>query len=256
MNLIKPKHLSPGDTIATVSPSWGCAGDYDTNWRYLLGKERLEKIFGLKVVAAPNSMRGESYLSENPEARAEDIIWAFQNKSVNAIIANIGGNDSIKLLPHIDKSIISNNPKIFVGYSDILNLHLLCYKANISSFYGPNLLPNIAEPQGLHKYTCEWFSKVFFDNGPIGTIPPSQNWTCDQNSYIDKHRIRKYHSNKGYNLIQGAGKIQGRLFGGQTGMMTLSGTSIELSINTFLYPLPFQRGYYFSLYLLSQLLVL
>jgi hypothetical protein len=37
MNLIKPPKLNPGDTIATVSPAWGCAGDDDIRWRYDLG---------------------------------------------------------------------------------------------------------------------------------------------------------------------------------------------------------------------------
>ena len=30
--MIKPKKLQIGDTIATISPSWGCAGDSEVNW--------------------------------------------------------------------------------------------------------------------------------------------------------------------------------------------------------------------------------
>lgn len=42
MRLIKPKRLRKGDTVATVSLSWGGAGDADLLWRYNLGKKRLE----------------------------------------------------------------------------------------------------------------------------------------------------------------------------------------------------------------------
>lgn len=233
MQLIKPSHLNKGDAIATVSPCWGCAGDSDTIWRYDLGKKRLEELYDLKVIPAPNSMKGEKFLSANPKARAEDIIWAFENKSIKAIIANIGGNDSIKVVPFIDTKVISNNPKIFIGYSDVLFLHLLCYKASLSSFYGHNLLPVIAEPQGFHPYSQKWFEKVLFDPAPIGIIPPSQDWTCDENDYTNKYLIKEYHANKGYKLIQGCGTVQGKLIGGHTGLRDSEGTSIELNADDF-----------------------
>ena len=35
--LIKPKRLQAGDIVATVSPSWGGAGDSDIRWRYEQG---------------------------------------------------------------------------------------------------------------------------------------------------------------------------------------------------------------------------
>jgi hypothetical protein len=50
MKLIKPQKLKKGDTVATVSLSWGGAGDEGLVWRYNLGKKRLQEVFGLKVV--------------------------------------------------------------------------------------------------------------------------------------------------------------------------------------------------------------
>lgn len=43
LKLTKPKRLKPGDKVATVSLSWGGAGDMDLLWRYNLGKKRLHK---------------------------------------------------------------------------------------------------------------------------------------------------------------------------------------------------------------------
>ena len=43
LNLIKPEKLKAGDKVATVSLSWGGAGDDDLLWRYKVGKKRLEE---------------------------------------------------------------------------------------------------------------------------------------------------------------------------------------------------------------------
>ena len=110
--LIKPKRLQAGDVVATVSPSWGGAGDSDIRWRYEQGVKRLEEVFGLTVVPMPNSLKGSEFIYNNPQARAEDLMTAFQDTRVKAIIANIGGEDSIRLLPYIDFNVIRENPKI------------------------------------------------------------------------------------------------------------------------------------------------
>ena len=68
MMLIKPKMLQAGDKVATISLSWGGAGEPDLKWRYEQGVERLEKVFGLEVVPMPNSLKGADYLYENPKA--------------------------------------------------------------------------------------------------------------------------------------------------------------------------------------------
>src|SRR5699024_10664169 len=143
--LIKPKKLKPGDTVATVSPSWGGAGEPEIRWRYEQGVKRLEEVFGLEVVAMPNSLKGAKYLYKNPHARGEDLMTAFKDEQIKGIITNIGGDDSIRLLPHIDFEVIRQNPKVFMGYSDVTISHLFCHKAGISSFYGPAILTDFAE---------------------------------------------------------------------------------------------------------------
>lgn len=199
-HLIKPHRLNRGDTIATVSISNGWSGDIDIKWKYELGVTRLNEI-GLNVVAAPNSMKGSEYLERYPEARAEDIMWAFSNPDIKGIIANIGGNDSIKVIPYIDVDVLHNNPKIFIGYSDVMNLHLLCYKCGFSSFYGDNLLHPIAEAQGWHGYSKRWFEKVLFDPSVIGNVDPSTDWTFEAENYTNPKYTRNYYPNSGYEVI-------------------------------------------------------
>lgn len=229
--MIKPPKLHIGDTIATISPSWGCAGASRVRWQYNLGVQRLKEI-GLNVVAAPNSMKGTAYLDKNPEARAEDLMWAFENKNVNAIIANIGGNDSVRLIPYLSEKIISENPKIFIGYSDVMTLHLYCYRLGLSTFYGDNLLTTIAEAERWHPYSKYWFQKVLFDSSPIGIIPPSDNWTFEKNNHTNPNYIRRYFPNEGYHRVQGTGTVRGKLFGGHGVLMEYEkdcGITIERS---------------------------
>lgn len=211
--MIKPSKLQMGDTIATISPSWGCAGAARVKWKYELGVQRLREL-GLNVVAAPNSLRGTSYLRNNPQARAEDVMWSFENKTIKAVLANIGGNDANKLIPFLNAETILKNPKILCGYSDVMTLHLYCYKLGLSTFYGDNLLTTIAEAQGWHPYSRYWFQKVLMDSSPIGEIPPSEDWTFGPNNHTNPQYVRAYINNSPYMRIQGKGKVSGRLFGG------------------------------------------
>lgn len=180
LNLIKPPMLKPGDTVATVSSSWGGAGDEAINWRYLQGKQRLEQVFGLKVVEMPNTLKGTEYVYKHPEKRAEDLMQAFADSSIKAIISCIGGSDSIRMLPYIDFDVIRNNPKIVTGYSDSTVTHFLCLKAGISSFYGLSLLNDFAENVKMSDYTLEWANKVLFSSAPIGEIPVSKEYTAQR----------------------------------------------------------------------------
>ena len=153
--LKKPSKLKPGDKIALVSLSWGGAGDEDILWRYKQGKERLQKVFGLEAIEMKYTLAGTDYIYNHPEKRAEDLMNAFQDNSIKGIIACIGGIESIRMLPYIDFDIINKNPKVFMGYSDTTTTHLFCYRAGISSIYGPTLLVDFAENVSMSQYTVE-----------------------------------------------------------------------------------------------------
>lgn len=88
----------------------------------------------------PNALKGSDFVLEHPELRAKDLMDAFKDDSIKAIICAIGGNDTYKLLPYIDYEVIRNNPKIFMGYSDTTVNHLMMNKAGLVSFYGPTIM--------------------------------------------------------------------------------------------------------------------
>ncbi|WP_307470852.1 S66 family peptidase [Cytobacillus purgationiresistens] len=214
--LIKPKKLQAGDLVATVSPSWGGAGNSELRWRYDLGIKRLVEVFGLEVLAMPNSLKGAKFAYNNPQARAEDLMTAFKDPQIKAIFANIGGDDSIRLLPYIDFEVIRQNPKIFIGYSDITILHLFCLKSGITSFYGPAIMVDFAENVKMHDYTIEMVKRTLFSNEPIGHIDAAKAWTSEflQWDEANINISRKMKVNTGNEVLQGEGTVQGRLIGG------------------------------------------
>lgn len=177
----------------------------------------------------PNSLQGTDYLYKNPQARAEDLMTAFKDPSIKGIIANVGGKDAIQLLRYIDFKVIRENPKIFMGYSDITILHLICHRTGISSYYGPNILTDFAENVEMDAYTIDMVKRALFLNETIGEIRPSNEWAGDILEWDERDKNERYRMqpNAGYELLQGSDVVQGRLMGGCLNVLeTAKGTNI------------------------------
>lgn len=179
--LILPEKLNRGDKIAVISASWGGPGAFP--YRYEAGKERLQSIFGFEVVEMPNALKDPEWVYQHPEARAEDLMQAFQDPTVKGIFSSIGGEDAIRLLPYIKYDVIRNNPKIVLGYSDSTVLHFICLKAGIASFYGTSVMTGFAENVQMHEYTVTAIKQSFFSTNKIGKLSiPTEGWTKE---YLD-----------------------------------------------------------------------
>ena len=149
MSLLKPKRLDPGDTIAIVSP----ASPMLTTVQQERGIEALERM-GYRVVTARHANDKHLLFAGKEKDRAGDINAAFRDKSVQAIICTRGGCGTPQILPHIDYALIANNPKIFVGYSDITALQTAMFNAaGLVSFYGPMVATDFGK--GPIKYKAE-----------------------------------------------------------------------------------------------------
>ncbi|MDK2907883.1 MAG: hypothetical protein PWQ87_341 [Candidatus Woesearchaeota archaeon] len=217
-NLIKPKKLQRGDTVALITLSWGGASEFKE--RYNSGKKQIKETFGLNVIETPNALKSANWIYEHPEERLKDLIWAFQNPDIKGIISIIGGDDSIRLLNFVTEehlTIIRKNPKIFVGLSDTTVINFLCLKAGIVSFYGPSVLFGLAENGGIDDYTKQYFEKALFSDKPIGRIENSKDgWTLDRVPWKKKfqNKKRKMQDPLPIKFIQGKGTKEGKLIGG------------------------------------------
>lgn len=215
--MIKPKILKKGDKVAIVSLSAGILGESKFIHKYYIAKKRLEEEFGLEVVAMPNALKGAAYLANNPKARADDLMLALKDKSIKAIICAIGGSDTYKLLPYIDFNVIKENPKIFTGFSDSTIDHLMFYKAGVTSFYGPNIMCNFGEYTKMFDYEVNAVKEMLFKDNEKYEIKSSPVWS-NETIWWDENNVNKQKGtivdNKGYEVIQGKGKVEGTLFGG------------------------------------------
>ena len=231
--LIIPSKLNAGDKVAFISISGGRAGDEDMLPRYKLGKRRFEKIFNVEVVETPNALKGSTYIYEHPEKRAEDLMWALKDDSIKGIICNQGGDDSYRVLPYIDTKVIRDNPKVFMGYSDIATWTAVYTYAGVRSYYGPNVLTPIAQPGKLDEYTEEAIRRTLFSNEVIGAIRPAEKTTpidwkttytikdgdnelqCerfpDNDAIEDMNDPVNWTSGTGYKILQGSGKVTGHI---------------------------------------------
>ncbi|OQB23586.1 MAG: Microcin C7 self-immunity protein MccF [Firmicutes bacterium ADurb.Bin182] len=216
LDLIKPPKLKYGDTVAAVSLSWGGAGDPELLWRYEAGKKRLLEEFGLKLVEMPNTLKGSEYIYLHPEKRAQDLMQAFEDKNIKGIISCIGGEESIRLLPYVDFSMIRANPKVFIGYSDSTVTHFMCMKAGVSSFYGAAVLGEFAENVQMFDYTKAHILKTLFEDKPLGRLDPAPGWTGERLEWTFENRntMKKLLPNRGHELLSGKGTARGRLIGG------------------------------------------
>jgi len=154
------------------------------------GIEALKNVFHLEPVEYLTARQSPEYLSQNPKARAEDINRAFADPSIKAVIATIGGNDQIRILPYLDPKVISKNSKIFMGYSDCTNLHLFLWNLGIISYYGGAIMTKFAMGGGMQEYTIHSMQRALFDP-PIGEIHAALEYNDADLDWSDKKNLSK-----------------------------------------------------------------
>lgn len=232
----KPRSLHPGDKVAIVSLSAGTLGDSRFIHKYDIAKKRMEEDYGLQVVPMPNALKGIDYLYRHPEARAADLMEAFQNPEIKAVFCAIGGDDTIRLLPYIDFDVLRNNPKIFTGFSDTTTNHFMMAKAGIVSYYGLNVLCDWSEYIAINEYSRPFIDQMLFHPTETLDIPASTFCSFEPDvvrwSEANQNTPRKRYPNSGYEILQGKGKVQGKLFGGCVDVFPeLLGTSLWPSLD-------------------------
>lgn len=127
--MISPPKATPGDAIAVVSPSFAAPAHYPAVHEQALA--RLADVTGLVPIEYPTTRRDST-----PEERARDLIAAFADPDVRAVVAVIGGDDQIEVIRHLDPDVVRRDPKPFCGYSDNTNLLNWLWGHGVAGFYG------------------------------------------------------------------------------------------------------------------------
>ncbi len=141
--------------------------------------------------------------------RAEDIHNFVKRDDIGCIMAFWGGFNTNQLLDQLDYNLIKQNPKIFIGYSDVTALTTaITTKTGLITFSGPGLI-SFAKPEPF-EYTWDYFEKMCIEPQEDTTIEPSQEY-ADDLFFLrkdDNHRIKKTNEGiKVFNLGNATGEV-------------------------------------------------
>ena len=129
---VRPPSLKPGDTMGIVAP----AGPFEPD-KFMKGKAVLESM-GFQTIFDESIFQKNGFLAGTDFQRADQVNHLFADPSVQAIICARGGYGSMRILSLLDFETIQENPKIFLGFSDISALLSVLYdQCGLVTFHGP-----------------------------------------------------------------------------------------------------------------------
>lgn len=192
MKKINP--LKQGDNVAIISPAGSIKDDKKLNKAIIYFESK-----GYKVKVFTNALAKEDYLAGNDDLRLADLHEAFENPEINAILCSRGGYGCMRLLDKINYDLITKNPKIFLGHSDI------------TAFLNTFPIPTFHSPMAVFDFgvdEVDSFTEKSFFEVIQGVKAP----------YI-------YEGRDDFKVVN-QGKAQGELIGGNLSVLTsLLGTS-------------------------------
>ena len=216
---IIPRRLQPGDTIGLVTPA-----TFLTEEQLRNAVQSLEKL-GFKVRYSPNMLVRKGFLAGTDEQRAEDINQMFADKEIDGIMCGRGGYGSGRILPLLDYDLIRNNPKVFIGFSDIT--------AMLYGIYGQSGLICFHGPVGTSDYTeitTEYFQKLLMDP-PAQVVYDNQGVKPDIDVVVNEEGVEVEVESLPQLITLSPGVAEGELIGGNLSLISmLSGTDYDLDM--------------------------
>ena len=146
-----PPPLQAGDTIAVIAPCSAAAEDKVKD-----GIEYLkEKGF---IVKTADNLSGQSgFLAGSDDYRISSFNEFWADKEVKALFCVRGGYGVQRILTEIDYNLITDIPKILVGYSDISALSsAILAKSGVITFSGPMVASDMGENFDVYSEEMLW----------------------------------------------------------------------------------------------------
>ncbi|WP_206476804.1 LD-carboxypeptidase [Microbacterium sp. KRD172] len=161
--------LVAGDRVAILSPAFAAPAVAPELHAQAL--RRLTSLTGLIPVEYPTTSR----LDASPEARAADVNAAFADPGIRAILATIGGDDQILVVPHLDGALAQADPKPFVGYSDNTNISNWLWGLRVASFYGGSTAVHLGPGPAVDDIHLRSLRAALLDGGEIELTEPGES---------------------------------------------------------------------------------
>lgn len=195
--------------MAILSPSFAASGA----WPHVheLGLKRLREIFELEPVEFPTTRK----IGASKEERSADLIAAFEDKEIKAIITTLGGNDQVTYIKNLPSAPFSNNPKPFFGYSDNTHFMNFLWQNRVPSYYGGALFTQFARQGKMDEYTIKYLKHALFEEGEF-EISASEKYNDIGLSWDGLENLKKervYELNEGW-VWDGITNAEGITWGG------------------------------------------
>lgn len=209
MDFLRLNKLKKGDKIAIVSPSFAAPGRWPHVYDLCLS--RMNKIFELHPIEFPSTKK----IGASAEERSNDLISAFENSEIKAVMASLGGDDQVTYVKNLPHEPFKKNPKLFFGYSD--NTHFInhLWLNNIPSFYGASLFTEFGIQGEMDSLTIQFLKHAFFQEGEFELEASStfNDIGLDWSDPLTLNQKRRYQHNEGW-YWNGSKNAEGVLWGG------------------------------------------
>lgn len=151
---IIPQRLAKGDWVSVIGPSGPIRDEKEVE--EFVG---ILKDFGLKVKLGPNVKSKVGYFTAKDAERASELMAAVVDPDVKAIFTIRGGWGAARILELLDYSLIEQNPKIIIGFSDFTSiLNAISVKTGLITFHGPS------GNSTWNEYSSVYFKNLLFDS--------------------------------------------------------------------------------------------
>ena len=164
---VAPK-LRPGDRVGVVSPSFAAPAVFPAI--HDLSLQRLRDEIGLVAVEYPTTRQ----LGATPRDRARDLMAALTDPTIRAVMATIGGDDQLTVLPFLDPDAVRADPKPFFGYSDNTNLLNWLWNLGITGYHGGATMVHLGRPVSTLSTSVNSLRSALFDSTTVQLAPETE----------------------------------------------------------------------------------
>ncbi|MEN8228555.1 MAG: LD-carboxypeptidase [Bacteroidota bacterium] len=192
---IFPKRLKRGDLIGLVTP-----GSPITEEQLAETVSKLEGL-GFRTTYNDSVLSEYGYFAGKDRERADELMEMFTREDVDGIWCVRGGYGSIRILDLLDFDLIRQNPKVFIGYSDITALIASIYEqTGLVTFHGPVGISD------FNRFSLKSLEKVLMDPGATFKYPYNREKRTRDNPEYDRYTLT-------------GGMAEGELIGGNISVL-------------------------------------
>ena len=166
---VRPPKAVPGDRVAVLSPSFAAPAVAPAVHEQAM--RRLAEVTGLVPVEYPTTRRLDATATD----RAADLDAAFGDPGIRAVLATIGGDDQITVIPHLDADLVRRDPKPFLGYSDNTNLLSWLWGNGVAAFHGGSTQVHLGPGPAVNNVHLRSLRAALLDGGRLEVTEPGES---------------------------------------------------------------------------------